>query len=57
MRLTLKSVQEQAASEGVNVEKTSKGYAVNGQTFRLLAEVVNYVTYSPRRHFVDGGGF
>ncbi|MEH1789691.1 MAG: hypothetical protein V7L23_30075 [Nostoc sp.] len=43
MRLTLKSVQQQASTAGYEVEKVASGYTVNGQTFRLLAEVVNYL--------------
>ncbi|MEH1789649.1 MAG: hypothetical protein V7L23_29865 [Nostoc sp.] len=43
MRLTLKSVQQQAQTAGYEVEKVASGYTVNGQTFRLLAEVVNYL--------------
>ncbi|MCC5640340.1 hypothetical protein LC593_31810 [Nostoc sp. CHAB 5844] len=43
MRLTFKSVQQQAQSCGHSVEKATTGYTVNGQTFRLLAEVVNYL--------------
>ncbi|MCC5622704.1 hypothetical protein [Nostoc sp. CHAB 5715] len=43
MRLTFKSVQQQAQSCGYQVEKATTGYTVNGQKFRLLVEVVDYL--------------
>jgi hypothetical protein len=45
MRLTLKSVQQQASASGYQVEKAANGYTVNGQKFRLLVEVADYLNY------------
>ena len=43
MRLTFKSVQQQAFKSGYQVEKATQGYTVNGQKFRLLVEVADYL--------------
>ncbi|MCC5616541.1 hypothetical protein LC605_15965 [Nostoc sp. CHAB 5836] len=45
MRLTFKSVQQQASFSGYQVEKAPNGYTVNGQKFRLLVEVADYLNH------------